>query len=592
MAPPDDKRASRSSPRAPVFAIQGSIAAQSLPRPPFTMSTDASDELKTAMTVARITQALSQEIVLENLVRTLLRMALEVCGAQRGTLITRQPGNTLRTEACARTGPEGLSVQMSGLPPEANEVPLQLLETVIRSRETMHCGFEQARLSHPADPYLQQAQSHSMCCLPMCKQATVVGVLYLEHELPARDASTAQSAVLQLLATQAAISLDNARQFAQLVEENALRRQAEQTMRRSEEWLALGQRISHTGTFRFNHRSGELDWSDEHFRIFGWEPGSVTPSGKLAFTRVHPQDRGRFAQARADISQRDLQVDLEFRIVIPERGVRHVVARGWRKGDEEVGTLTDVTEVKAAESALRAAQSDLAHVTRVAVMGELATSIAHEVNQPLTAIVTNAGASLRWLARVEPDLDEVRTGLNDIVQEGQRLGQVIRGLRALVKKQDPVFATFALMEAIEQALMLIRTELDLHQVIVRLQSPSPDIQAYGDRIQIQQVMLNLMLNAAEAMGHVEGRPRELGISVMLATGNRVRVSISDSGPGLTQATLERVFESFYSTKPNGLGMGLPISRALIESHSGRIWAASGSPHGAIFSFELPAQASG
>jgi C4-dicarboxylate-specific signal transduction histidine kinase len=567
------------------------IAAKSSPRPIATMSTNASDDLTTAMTVARITQALSQEIVLENLVRTLLRMALEVCGAQRGTLITRQPDNTLRTEACARTGPLGLSVQMSGLPPAADELPLSLLDTVIRTREAIHGSFDEARVSHADDPYLQQAQSHALCCLPMCKQSEVVGVLYLEHESPAGAAAATQFALLQLLATQAAISLENARQYAQLVEENALRRQAEQTMRRSEEWLALGQRISHTGTFRFNHRSGELDWSDEHFRIFGWEPGSVTPSGKLAFSRVHPQDRGRFAQARADISQRDLQVDLEFRILIPGRGVRHVVARGWRTGDEEVGTLTDVTDVKAAESALRVAQSDLAHVTRVAVMGELATSIAHEVNQPLTAIVTKAGASLRWLARAEPDLDEVRTGLKDIVQEGQRLGQVIRGLRALVKKQDPVFALFELHEAIEQALMLIRTELDLHQVIVRLQDPSPGIQAYGDRIQIQQVMLNLMLNAAEAMGQVEGRARELGITVMATPGNTVQVSISDSGPGLTQESRDRVFESFYSTKTNGLGMGLPISRALIESHGGRIWAAPGSPHGAVFSFELPAHAS-
>jgi signal transduction histidine kinase len=588
MAPPDDKRVTPPPPRATGSATATPFAAKSPPRPMTAMSTDASNDLQMAMTVARITQALSQEIVLENLVRTLLRLALEVCGAQRGTLITRQLGNTLRTEACARTGPAGLSVQMSGLPPAADEVPLSLLDTVIRSREAMRCSIDEARMSHADDPYLQQALPHSLCCLPMCKQSEVVGVLYLEHALPAGDAVQAQFALLQLLAAQAAISLENARQYAQLVEENALRRQAEQTMRRSEEWLALGQRISHTGTFRFNHRSGALDWSDEHFRIFGWEPGTVTPSGKLAFSRVHPQDRGRFAQARADISQRDLQVDLEFRIVIPERGVRHVVARGWRTGDEEVGTLTDVTEVKAAESALRAAQSDLAHVSRVAVMGELATSIAHEVNQPLTAIVTNAGASLRWLARSEPNLEEARTGLKDIVQEGQRLGQVIRGLRALVKKQDPVFAGFELQEAIEQALMLIRTELDLHQVIVRLPDPAPGIQAYGDRIQIQQVMLNLMLNAAEAMAQVEGRPRELGISVMAVPGGRVQVSISDSGPGLSQASRDRVFESFYSTKTNGLGMGLPISRALIESHGGRIWADAGSPHGAIFSFELPA----
>ena len=556
------------------------------------MPDNISNNLKMALTVAAITQALSQEIVLENLVRALLRMALEVCGAQRGTLITLLPDGSLRTEACARAGPLGLTVQPSGLPPTEQELPLVLLRNVIRTREAVHCSADMARLFYAKDAYLKQTQAVSLCCLPMSRQSHVVGVLYLEHEVGTRDFAAADFSMLQLLAAQAAISLGNAQQYAQLIEENTLRRQAEKTLLRSEQWLAVGQRISHTGTFRFNHRSGELDWSDEHFRIFGWEPGSVKPSGKLAFDRVHPQDQGRFAQARADISQRDLQVALEFRIVTSERGVRHVVARGWRTGDEEVGTLTDVTEVKAAESALRAAQSDLAHVTRVAVMSELATSIAHEVNQPLTAIVTNAGASLRWLDRADPDLAEVRNGLQEIVQEGRRLGEVIRGLRALVKKQDPVFALFDLQEAIEQALMLIRSELDRAHVQVRIHPPSFGIHAYGDRVQIQQVMLNLMLNATESMGLDNMRPRELGIAVKASPTGGVRVEVSDTGPGFPEELSERVFESFYSTKADGLGMGLSISRALIESHGGRIWASNAAPHGAVFAFELPAQARG
>jgi len=175
------------------------------------------------------------------------------------------------------------------------------------------------------------------------------------------------------------------------------------------------------------------------------------------------------------------------------------------------------------------------------------------------------------------------------VQEGQRLGQVIQGMRALVKRQDPVFETFDLNDAIEQVLLLIRTELDLHQVIVVRKAQPHGIEACGDRVQIQQVMLNLMLNATEAMGHVDGRKRELGIALTQSAGGQVRVSISDTGPGLSAESRERVFESFYSTKANGLGMGLPISRALIERHGGRIWASAGAPHGAVFSFELPAR---
>lgn len=223
------------------------------------MSADTSAAFKMAQTVGRISQLLSQEIVLENLVRTLLRMALEVCGAQRGTLITLGPENSLRTEACARTGPLGLTVQMSGLPPTADEVPLVLLQTVIRTREPLHCSLDEARRTHASDPYLQLARAHSLCSLPMCMQSETVGVLYLEHETATGAFDAQQLAVLQLLAAQAAISLENARQYARLVEENGLRRQAETTLRRSEQWLSLGQRISHTGTFRFNHRSGELD---------------------------------------------------------------------------------------------------------------------------------------------------------------------------------------------------------------------------------------------------------------------------------------------------------------------------------------------
>jgi C4-dicarboxylate-specific signal transduction histidine kinase len=236
----------------------------------------------------------------------------------------------------------------------------------------------------------------------------------------------------------------------------------------------------------------------------------------------------------------------------------------------------------------QAAQAELARVGRLTTMGELVASIAHEVNQPLTAIGTNGDACLRWLNRAEPDLDEAREAVLRITQDSRRAGQVIANIRAMVKKSGPELVRLDINGAIQEILVLTRTELTNHDVELRTNLSTGDRTVFADRVQLQQVMLNLIMNGIEAMSAVVDRPKVLTISSERAETGGVLVAVKDTGMGMDPATADRIFESLFTTKPNGMGMGLRICRTIIESHAGRLWASPNTPHGAIFQFTLPA----
>jgi PAS domain S-box-containing protein len=248
----------------------------------------------------------------------------------------------------------------------------------------------------------------------------------------------------------------------------------------------------------------------------------------------------------------------------------------------------DLTDHVLASEALRAAQAELAHVNRVTTMGQLTASIAHEVNQPIAAVVTNAQAALRWLGADPPDLDEVREALGRIVRDGKRAGDVIGRIRALIEKAPPRQDRFDLNAAVLDVIALTRSEVLQHAVSVQteLATGLPCVQ--GDRVQLQQVILNLILNAVEAMSVVDAGPRELRISTGRDAVDGVLVSVRDSGPGLDPTSVDRLFEAFYTTKPEGMGMGLAICRSIVEAHGGRMWATANEPRGADFQFTLPA----
>jgi C4-dicarboxylate-specific signal transduction histidine kinase len=259
--------------------------------------------------------------------------------------------------------------------------------------------------------------------------------------------------------------------------------------------------------------------------------------------------------------------------------------------DQGVAFVVNVLERKRAEGEegdwrCRAVQMELAHANRVATMGRLSASIAHEVNQPIAAIVTNAQAALRWLDARPPNLEEVRQALDRIVRNGNRASDIMRQIRALIKRKPPQTAALAINEAILEVLALTRSEAEKNAVSVQTQLADSLPLIQGDRVQLQQVILNLIINALEAMSETSAWSRDLLISTRKAGSDGVLVAVEDSGPGLAPTSLERLFEAYYTTKPNGLGMGLSICRSIIEAHGGRLWATANLPRGAVFQFTL------
>ena len=369
------------------------------------------------------------------------------------------------------------------------------------------------------------------------------------------------------------------------------RKQAEDALRRSDAYLAEAQRLSLTGSFGWKVSSGELFWSEESFRIFGYDR-TTKPSLELVIQRTHPTDVARVRQVIDRASRDGKDWELEHQLLMPDGSIKsaHVVARAMRDesgGVEFVGAIMDVSAAKRAELELRHAQAELAHISRVTTVGELTASIAHEVNQPITGVVTNAEAALCWLGAEPPNLDKVREVLGQIVKDGMRAGDVIHRIRALIKKAPPRMAQVDVNEAVLDVTTLTRSELLKHGVSLQTQLATDLPSIEGDRIQLQQVILNLTLNALEAMSDVDEGPREMRISTGRAAPNGVLVTVRDFGPGLEPKSVDRLFEAFYTTKPDGLGMGLAICRSIIEAHGGRLWATANEPRGAVFQFTIP-----
>ena len=354
------------------------------------------------------------------------------------------------------------------------------------------------------------------------------------------------------------------------------RRRAEEELRRSEAYLAEGQRISHTGSWAWNVSTGEVFWSRELFRIFGLDPEGRALNIDLIKKLWHPDDRP-FAGQTFDTAVREKRdFEMESRIVLPDGSIKHVRTVGHPAVNdvddlrEFVGTVMDVTERRQGEEALRKAQAELAHVTRVTTLGEMTASIAHEINQPLAAVVNNASACLRWLAA--HNLEEARQSAALIIADGHRAGEIISGIRALAKKAPPQKDWVNINETILEVIALTRNEVQDNRVALQTQLSDELPLVLGDRIQLQQVILNLVMNGIEAMSAVTDRSRELTDRLRPYESDKVLVAVQDSGTGLEPESLDHLFTAFYTTKPKGMGMGLAISRSIIEAHGGRLWA--------------------
>jgi PAS domain S-box-containing protein len=672
---------------------------------------DAPVEQLDVGTVVKASQAVSSEIELGKLIDTLMRISLEHAAAERGLLILFT-GHEPRIAAEARTGGSNIEVTLRNEAVTSAELSESVLHTAVRTRESVILDDASAKIPFSSDGYVRQKHARSVLCLPLVKQAKLVGALYLENNLAPHVFTSAKLAVLKLLASQAAISLENVRLYDELRMENSERQRAEQKfkdlleaapdamvivdhkgdivlvnsqteklfgypreellgesvellvperyrakhpvhregffahprtrsmgaelelhglrrdgtefpveislspleaeegtlvmsairdsterkraeekLRRSEAYLSEAQRLSHTGSFGWRPSSGTIYWTEETFSIFEYDPAS-TPTLELAQRRVHPDDIAAFGQVVERALEDGQDYAHEYRLRMPDERVKHIqiVARAFRNDAGEVefvGSVMDVSAIRLAERELHKTSSDLAHVMRVTSLGELTASIAHEVNQPLGAVMFNAEASLSWLDSDPPNMNEAHAALERILRDGTRAGEVIQRIRALAKKTDTKMAPLNLNDLLSEAVTFVQHELLSSRVALRVEHVSVLPIVLADKVQLQQVILNLVINGIEAMQPITDRPRELVIRTEHDDAQHVRVTVTDCGVGFSADSAGRLFNTFFTTKSSGMGMGLSICRSIIELHGGRIWAVPNVPHGATIQFTLP-----
>jgi PAS domain S-box-containing protein len=526
-------------------------------------------------TVLKAAQAVSGEIVLGKLIKTLLRIAVEHAGAERGLLILF-PGDEPRIAAEATSGRRHVEVTLRQTSVSPAELPESVLHTVIRTRESVILDDALAQNPFSADEYICEKHARSVLCLPLVKQAKLIGVLYLENNLASHVFTPARISVLELLASQAAISLENARLYNDLQEREArIRRLVDSNIIGVLIWDSQGRIIEANQAF--------LD-------IVGYAREDLV-SDRLRWTELtpaewHDADDRAIAELKATGTVQPREKEY-FR----KDGSRVPVLLGSTtfgdRQDQGVAFVLDLTERKHAEEALRDTQMELAHVMRLTTLGELTASIAHEVNQPLAAVVNAGTACLRWLDGDTPNLDEARHAVEWIIKEGNRASEVIRRVRALANRTDIEKVSLDVNDVVREAIAPVQRELTSQRVSLQTEFALTPPMILGDRVQLQQVIINLVMNGIEAMQSVTDRPRELVIRSHQDETHRILVNVTDSGVGISAENADRLFNAFFTTKSSGMGMGLSICRSIIEAHGGRMSAANNEGHGATFQFVLP-----
>lgn len=533
-------------------------------------------------TVMKVSQTVSAEMVLERLLDTLMRTAIEHAGAERGLLILAHSGG-FRIEAEATTVRD--TVLVSVKPSEVSGVllPQSIFRYVVRTKESVLLHDASADERFVTDEYTQRHRARSVLCLPLLKQTRLIGILYLENNLSTNVFTPARISVLKLVASGAAISLENSLLYRNL-------REREARMRRLVDSNIVGIAIGALA-------EQIIEANDAFLRIVGYDRDDLA-KGLVNWPDLIPAEwREMDAHRISEIKSTGLVEPYETELTRKDGTcVPVLVGTALFDGTDNQGVsfVLDLSDRKQAEREARESdrryheiQIELAHANRVAMLGQLSASIAHEISQPLSGIVTNASTGLRMLAAAPPNVDGARETTRRTIRDANRASEVIQRLRALFSKREATRELVDLNEAIREVIALSMPELQQMRVILRwdLTGDLPSIK--GDRIQLQQVMLNLIRNAMDAMSAVEDHQRQLLIRTA-TDGADVLVTIEDTGPGLDPDGLDRIFGAFYSTKSDGLGMGLSICRTIITAHGGKLWAAPAVPRGAIFQFTLRA----
>jgi PAS domain S-box-containing protein len=521
-----------------------------------------------AASVAKASQALSGEIELPKLIDRLMKIAIENAGADRGLLILPS-GNEYLIEAEARTTGDQIEVTLRREPMSRIACPESLVLYVIRTQESVILDDASKPNLFSADGYLRDRQSKSILCLPLIKQRKLTGILLLENTLTSHAFTAGRIAVLELLAAQAAISLEVTRLYGDLLEREA-------KVRRLVDSSIIGvEIIDLTGQI--------IEANDAFLGMVGYEREDLV-SGSMRWTDLTPPEwRAADAKRVDEVKLKGISQSFETEYLRKDGGRVPVLvglARFEETGNQAVAFVIDLTERKRAEA-------ELAHANRVATMGQLTASIAHEVNQPIAALLTNAATAIRWLTRQPPNLEKAMPLIDRTISDGRRAADILSRIRDFSKKAPAQKMDVEINEAILEIVGLARVPISDHGVLARMQLAEGLPIVLGDKVQLQQVILNLILNGVEAMSEVAKGPRELLISTTKSESNSVLVAVRDSGPGLPHANPERIFEAFYTTKASGLGMGLSICRSIVEAHGGRLWATPNEPRGAAFCVMLP-----
>jgi PAS domain S-box-containing protein len=524
-------------------------------------------------------QALSQEIVLDRLIERLMSIAVETAGAMRGLLLLER-GDELRIVAEADAADQAVSVGILVRSQPLRGLPQSVINFAVHTREPVIIDDAIEPNAFSSDEYVAKARPRSMLCLPLIKQQRLVGLLYLENSLSSHVFTPDRLSVLQLLAAQAAIAIENAELFRSVQETQQKARKANDELKRSFDMIpALAWRAAADGAFEFANQQ----WHD----FTGLSPNDV--QGKPWFTFFESEDCVKVSEKWRDLLRFGTSGEFEARMRAQDGEIRRFLVRATPMRDDHGriinwhGTNTDIENLKRAEQA----QEALARVSRITAMGELTVSIAHEVNQPLMAIVTNAATCLRWLSRDNANIEEARRAAERIIRDGHRAGDVIASIRALAEKAPPERACVNLREVIGEVILLIRNEIERHNIVVDTDFPRATI-VLCDRVQVQQVVLNLIINAIEAIESSGSETRQLSIRLERHA-EFAQVSVCDTGVGLNASDADQIYEAFFTTKADGVGIGLSICRSIIESHRGRLWSVPNKDAGTTFHFTIPLQ---